>query len=59
MAYDRRISTDKDESPVYRILVVDDDPDITLAFKTGLEENGSFLVYTFNDSQQAFSGVQG
>ena len=55
MAYNRRISTDKDKSPVYRILVVDDDPDITLTFKTGLEENGSFLVYAFNDSQHALA----
>jgi two-component system, OmpR family, response regulator ChvI len=55
MANNRRISTDKDKSPVYRILVVDDDHDITLSFKAGLEENGSFLVYTFNDSQQALA----
>ena len=58
MAYDRRISTDKDESPVYRILVVDDDPDITLVFKTGLEENGSFLVI-LSMIHNNFSGVQG
>jgi DNA-binding NtrC family response regulator len=55
MGNKRQISTDKDRSPVYRILVVDDDPDITLAFKKGLEENGSFLVSTFNDPQQTLA----
>jgi hypothetical protein len=37
MANNRGTSTDKDKSSVYRILVVDDDADITLSFKTGLE----------------------
>jgi two-component system, OmpR family, response regulator ChvI len=55
MAYYIRISTNKDKSPIYRILVVDDDPDITLAFKKGLQENRSFLVYTFDDPQQALA----
>jgi DNA-binding response OmpR family regulator len=31
-----------------RILVVDDEPDITLALKLGLESNG-FIVKTYND----------
>ena len=38
----------------FRILVVDDDPDITLTFKTGLEQNG-FTVDTFNDPLDAIS----
>jgi hypothetical protein len=33
-----------------RILIVDDDPDITLSFSIGLED-GSFEVYTYNDPQ--------
>ena len=35
-----------------RILLVDDDPDIALAFKIGLEDNG-FKVDMFNDPQEA------
>jgi CheY-like chemotaxis protein len=37
-----------------RILIVDDDPSITLDFKTGLEDKG-FIVDTFNDPVQAVS----
>jgi DNA-binding response OmpR family regulator len=37
-----------------RVLVVDDDPDITNTFKIGLEENG-FEVDVFNDPIQALS----
>jgi DNA-binding response OmpR family regulator len=37
-----------------RVLVVDDEPDITEAFKIGLEENG-FEVDIFNDPLQALS----
>jgi CheY-like chemotaxis protein len=33
-----------------RILIIDDDPDITLTFKAGLEDNSKeFQVYTYND----------
>jgi two-component system response regulator ChvI len=35
-----------------RILLVDDEPDITLPFSIGLEDNG-FEVDTFNDSEMA------
>jgi CheY-like chemotaxis protein len=38
-----------------RILIVDDDPDITLAFKVGLEDYGSFDVYTHTDPLEALS----
>ncbi|MGC2574756.1 MAG: response regulator, partial [Candidatus Nitrosopolaris sp.] len=37
-----------------RILIVDDDPDITLTFKLGLEKNG-FSVTVFNDPLKALS----
>jgi DNA-binding response OmpR family regulator len=37
-----------------RILVVDDDPDITLTFKLGLEKKG-FAVTVFNDPLKALS----
>jgi DNA-binding response OmpR family regulator len=37
-----------------RVLVVDDEPDITEAFKIGLEQNG-FEVDVFNDPLQALS----
>jgi DNA-binding response OmpR family regulator len=35
-----------------RILIVDDDPDITLSFSIGLEDGG-FEVYTYNDPLDA------
>ncbi|MFL6369417.1 MAG: response regulator transcription factor [Nitrososphaeraceae archaeon] len=38
-----------------RILVVDDDPDITLTFKVGLEDDKSFEVYTYTDPLEALS----
>ncbi|MFZ0513747.1 MAG: response regulator, partial [Candidatus Nitrosopolaris sp.] len=37
-----------------RILIVDDDPDITLTFRVGLEKNG-FVVTVFNDPLKALS----
>ena len=37
-----------------RILIVDDDPDITLALSTVLEDNG-YTVYVFNDPTDALS----
>jgi two-component system, OmpR family, response regulator ChvI len=37
-----------------RVLIVDDDPDITLTFKFGLEKNG-FVVTVFNDPLKALS----
>jgi CheY-like chemotaxis protein len=39
----------------YKILVMDDDLDITTSFKEVLENNGSFSVRTYNDPQQALS----
>ena len=37
-----------------RILLVDNEPDIALGFKMGLEDNG-FIVDSFNDPQTALS----
>jgi hypothetical protein len=45
----------------YRILVIDDEPDVALSLKAGLEheqeekEGIGFAVYTFNDSTEALS----
>jgi CheY-like chemotaxis protein len=38
-----------------KILLVDDDPDISLAFKVGLEDNKSFEVYAYTDPLEALS----
>jgi CheY-like chemotaxis protein len=38
-----------------KILAVDDEPDITLTVKEGLEASGMFQVDTFNDPQLALS----
>jgi CheY-like chemotaxis protein len=45
-------------SSLKRILVIDDDPDITLAFKVGLEDDGSFDVYTHNDPLESLSNFK-
>ena len=41
-----------------RILIVDDDPDINLAFKVGLEDYGSFDVYTHTDPLEVLSNFK-
>ena len=41
-----------------RILVVDDEPDMTLLFKMALESEGSFIVSTFNDPLIALSNFK-
>lgn len=38
-----------------RILIVDDEPDITFTIKSGLEKTGFFEVDTFNDPELALS----
>jgi len=46
----------REQPPIFlkRILIVDDDPDITLALSTVLEDNG-YTVYVFNDPTDALS----
>jgi two-component system, OmpR family, response regulator ChvI len=41
-----------------RILAVDDEPDITLTVKEGLESSGLFQVDTFNDPELALSSLK-
>ena len=41
-----------------RILAVDDDSDITLTVKVGLEASGLFEVHTFNDPEVALSNFK-
>jgi DNA-binding response OmpR family regulator len=41
-----------------RILLVDDNPDITFTVKTGLEASGLFEVDTFNDPELALSSFK-
>jgi two-component system response regulator ChvI len=41
-----------------RILAVDDNPDITLTVKMGLESSGLFEVETFNDPELALSSFK-
>ena len=45
------------EKHPYRILLVDDEPDVTLAFKIGLEDNG-YVVDAFNDPILALSSFK-
>ena len=37
---------------------MDDDPDITLAFKVGLEDDKSFEVYAYTDPLEALSNFR-
>jgi DNA-binding response OmpR family regulator len=41
-----------------RILLVDDEPDITNSFSLSLEDTGLFEVETYNDSVEALSNFQ-
>ena len=48
--------TQEKDPSLKRVLIVDDDPDITLTFKSVLErENDKFEVHTFNDPLSALS----
>jgi two-component system, OmpR family, response regulator ChvI len=44
----------------YRFLFVDDEPDVTFAIKTGLEEHSKeqFIVDIYNDPQEALSNYK-
>ena len=50
-------STINNDSSGGRILIVDDDPDITLSFSIGLEDGG-FEVFTYNDPQDALANFK-
>jgi CheY-like chemotaxis protein len=55
----RETRKEEPSSPFFkRILIVDDDPDITLTFKIGLEDDKSFEVYTYTDSLEALSNFK-
>jgi two-component system, OmpR family, response regulator ChvI len=41
-----------------KILIVDDDPDITTTFDLSLEETGSFEIETYNNGIEALSNFQ-
>jgi two-component system, OmpR family, response regulator ChvI len=50
-------SNDRLRSRRFRILIVDDDADITVGFKQGLEEEG-FEIHVFNDPLEALSNFK-
>jgi len=50
-------STINNDSSGGRILIVDDDPDITLSFSIGLEDGG-FEVFTYNDPLDALANFK-
>ena len=49
---------EQQESTKKRILVVDDEPDITFTLKEGLEKSGLFDVETFTDPSLALSNFK-
>jgi two-component system copper resistance phosphate regulon response regulator CusR len=51
-----KIPTTQEENSRTRtsnIIMVDDEPDVNIAIKTALEENGDFQVDTFNNAESA------
>ena len=61
--FNRRQNYVKQKTSQKRILVIDDDPDITLTFKLGLERNNDdnksrFEVYTCNNPLVALSNFK-
>jgi CheY-like chemotaxis protein len=56
-AIEERVAKEVLPSPK-KILIVDDDPDITLAFKVGLEDYRSFEVYGYTDPLEALSSFR-
>ncbi len=52
LKYDRLLTSV--QAKKYRVMIVDDEQDITTIFKMGLE-NYQFIVTTFNDPVEAFS----
>ena len=49
------MSSSPSKTKTERILIVDDEPDVTFTLKKGLENNGMFEVDTFNDPLEALS----
>ncbi len=47
-----------EESRKRKILIVDDDPDITTSFSLSLKDIGLFEVETYNDSVEALSNFK-
>ena len=52
------LSSSRTEVKKGRILIVDDDPDITNSFRLCLEDTGVFEVVTYNDSIVAISNFK-
>ncbi|CAN5149004.1 hypothetical protein BH18THE2_BH18THE2_11020 [soil metagenome] len=53
---DNNLNAEKIENgPKKRILIVDDEADITLSFSVALEDSGLFEVDTYNDRLLALS----
>jgi CheY-like chemotaxis protein len=52
------VLTGQNSNSKRRILAVDDNPDITLTVKLGLEASGLFEVDTFNDPELALSSFK-
>jgi two-component system, OmpR family, response regulator ChvI len=52
------MSSSPSKTKTKRILIVDDEPDVTFTLKKGLENNGMFEVDTFNDPLEVLSNFQ-
>jgi two-component system, OmpR family, response regulator ChvI len=56
---DNNLNSEKIENgPKKRILIVDDEADITLSFSLALEDSGLFVVDTYNDPLVALSNYR-
>jgi DNA-binding response OmpR family regulator len=52
------ITAQTNRQPPYRVLIVDDEPDIALALKMDLEQQQGFQVTTFNDPKEALANFR-
>jgi CheY-like chemotaxis protein len=53
-----RVMASRTNAKKGRILIVDDEPDMTLLFRMALEADGLYDVYTFNDPMVALSNFK-
>jgi PleD family two-component response regulator len=58
VSFIERVKTNESLLSPKKILLVDDDPDITLTFKVGLEDDKSFEVYVYTDPLEALSNFK-
>jgi DNA-binding response OmpR family regulator len=52
------LEEEKSQTRISNIIMVDNEPDVNIAIKAALEENGDFKVDTYNDAESALLGFK-